>query len=669
MGNNNTSNNKNTKSETEPEEKKKKEAENNTNKEPEPEETNENGQNINKNENISMNESYSYEKIKNIINENKSKKASKSKKNSKSNPVNQVMPKNNIENNLIIGGNENKKENNTKNINKEEIKIEEPKNIINININNKKDLNSENKLERGKNEEKIVKNEENRKNEEKEENEDEGSEENAESEENENKIEKNEKQKNIEKDNIEKEKIIPKYCTIFENINIFNSILIMINNVSKINEKISNINAKDIIDKCEQNNKPYCLSSILYYLNKYMWNDKNENIISEKELYEKYKNYIDYFSMNNSNNANPENYCYNTNNVVQIFESILKTINNELSKENKNISKSFNVKNHPIFSKYINNFANNNKSMISDYFIIHFIFMQYCENCLDFCKKNNLLYNNTIHNYYNFYNLIFNIDNINNYYKENNKALRISFNNNIQTTNYFNLIDCFDYTFICNNNITKRESCINCNQNKYINQYFIFLLPNILPILFINNNNYNFVLQDKINLKDYEKNDIFKNKDNSDNKHYKLTSILCQIIYNQKFICYCINPNNGLWYSYSDGKINKIENMDINAIPLIAFYQNEETIKFKYNNIKRDDKNQICVNINFINQMPDLKLLFNKNTEIKNVIQYIKDIRHLEGNIKLLKSGTKVNDEEILIDLIDIDKDSLEFTVHIFNNN
>ena len=108
--------------------------------------------------------------------------------------------------------------------------------------------------------------------------------------------------------------------------------------------------------------------------------------------------------------------------------------------------------------------------------------------------------------------------------------------------------------------------------------------------------------------------------------------------------------------------------MDINAIPFIAFYQKEELIKFKYKNIKRDDKNKICVNINFINQMPDLKLLFNKNTEIKNVIQYIKDIRQLEGDIKLLKSGTKVNDEEILIDLIDNDKDSLDFTVYLYKD-
>ena len=565
-------------------EKKKKEKEKEKNKMPEPEE---NEQRINTIDNMSFDERLSsFIIINNLINEiNKPIKITKLTKS----------------------------KNSTNNINKEEIKFNEPKNIINININNNT----------------IISNLDNK---------------------------------------IKKDKTIPNYCCIFENINIFNSILIMINNVSKINETILDTNVKEIIDKCEQNNKPYCLSSVLYYLNKYMWNDKNENLISEKELYEKYKNYIDCFSKNNSNNTNPDNYCYNVDNIVNIFESILKIINNELSKENKSIPQSYNIKNHPIFSKYINDFKNNNKSIISEYFITHFIFMQYCENCLNFCKNNNLIYNNTIHNYYYYFNLIFNIDNINNYYKENNKALKRSFHNNIQTTNIFNLIDCFEYTFSCNNNISKREFCINCKQNSYISQYYIFELPDILPIIFSSNNNYNFVLQDKINLKKYERNGLFKNKDNSDIKNYKLISILCQFIYNQKFICYCINPNNGLWYSYTDGKITKVENMDINAIPLIAFYQNEETIKFKYNNIKRDDKNKICLNINFINQMPDLKLLFNKNTEIKNVIQYIRDIRHLEGKIKLLKSGTKVNDEEILIDLIDNDKDYLDFIVHLYKD-
>lgn len=275
-----------------------------------------------------------------------------------------------------------------------------------------------------------------------------------------------------------------------------------------------------------------------------------------------------------------------------------------------------------------------------------------------------------MHSYNYFYNLIFNIDDINNYYKMQNNIMKMNSSNSIQTTNNFNIIDCFDYTFICNNNITKREFCINCKQDSYINQYFIFRFPIILPIIFANNNNYNLVLQDKIILKEYEceKNVLIKNNDNSENKNYKLISILCQFIYNQKFICYCINPKNGFWYSYTDGKICKVENMDINAIPLIVFYQNEETIKFQYNKIKRDDKNKICLNISFINQMPELKLLFNKNTEIKNVIQYIKDLRHLEGNIKLLKSGTKVNDEKLLKDLIDIDKDYLDFVVHIYKD-
>ena len=43
------------------------------------------------------------------------------------------------------------------------------------------------------------------------------------------------------------------------------------------------------------------------------------------------------------------------------------------------------------------------------------------------------------------------------------------------------------------------------------------------------------------------------------------------------FISY--NHKDELWYSYTDGKINKVENMDINAIPLVLVYQIKKPVK------------------------------------------------------------------------------------------
>ena len=75
----------------------------------------------------------------------------------------------------------------------------------------------------------------------------------------------------------------PNYCKVFENINIFNSILIMMNNIDCINNYLSNNITKKYIYSCERN-KQYCLSSILYYINKYIWNFKEKSEISEINL-------------------------------------------------------------------------------------------------------------------------------------------------------------------------------------------------------------------------------------------------------------------------------------------------------------------------------------------------------------------------------------------------
>ena len=113
------------------------------------------------------------------------------------------------------------------------------------------------------------------------------------------KINQNEKLRRIERSysvanfkKIEKKKI-PQYFKIFEKINIFNSILIMLNNIKEINDVFSDINGKDIIQNCEKKYRSNCLTSILYCLNKYMWDNEDKKEISEEELYNKYLNLFD----------------------------------------------------------------------------------------------------------------------------------------------------------------------------------------------------------------------------------------------------------------------------------------------------------------------------------------------------------------------------------------
>ena len=93
----------------------------------------------------------------------------------------------------------------------------------------------------------------------------------------------------------------PKYFRIYEKINIFNSILIMLNNNSIINNYFQKDRKQQII-QCEKNNK-YCLSSILYYLYKYLWYINNTSDIPEKDLIKKYNDFIDIYAETNYKNS------------------------------------------------------------------------------------------------------------------------------------------------------------------------------------------------------------------------------------------------------------------------------------------------------------------------------------------------------------------------------
>ena len=122
------------------------------------------------------------------------------------------------------------------------------------------------------------------------------------------------------KDVSDKTKINPKPpndCILFENINIFNSILIMLINISTINEYFKNDKTKSLIDACDKNNKN-CITSVLFYLHSYLWNTKDKNNISEKDLYYKYLEVL-----NKCSNNITEYFCYDIQNLRTILNFIL----------------------------------------------------------------------------------------------------------------------------------------------------------------------------------------------------------------------------------------------------------------------------------------------------------------------------------------------------------
>lgn len=448
---------------------------------------------------------------------------------------------------------------------------------------------------------------------------------------------------------------------IFNKINIFNSILIMMNNISYMNEYFSKLEIKDTISDCENHNQPFCLTSILYYINKFMWNNNDKDLIGKNDLNKKYSNYFNTFSNNNSKNANYEKFCYDIKNAGFILQSIYSTINTELTKEKKKPFKpKFNEK-HPILSNYYNSFFEKNNSKISDLFIGHYVIQTICQNC-----------QSKIHKYNYFYYLNFDSNNINKYSINNNplqmscmnfnnnfminpmmnnnfmnvNPLGISYNNvpnntnytnnqNINITDYFNNIipKCFNkkYQIFCN---------VCCMNTYYEDIYNIYSLPNILSLEFSNNEKCNFILQDELNLQKCTQ--FYPDKSNG---IYKLISIICQISYNMKFICYCFNHKKCLWYSYTDGSINEIEKMDINAIPILAFYQCGTNLE-NYKKIEIENVDKICLNIRLLSG--DKKIFFNKNSTIGKLKQYISST-FKPGNItRLLINGEIADNNKIL---------------------
>ena len=188
------------------------------------------------------------------------------------------------------------------------------------------------------------------------------------------------------------------------------------------------------------------------------------------------------------------------------------------------------------------------------------------------------------------------------------------------------------------------EFCSSCNLNTNKSQYnLIYSPPNILTLILVNNEkneNWNFIIQDEINIKKY----IFNSKND---RIYLLISCLCRLSNTGKYICYCINPKDSYWYRYSDEKINRVEKIDEYAVPLILFYQSKSTLNFKYNKIMIINK--VNLTVKFTNGMEPKNMSFDMESSIKSVIEKILTTINLKRlKVKLLINGERTKDDEIL---------------------
>jgi hypothetical protein len=310
--------------------------------------------------------------------------------------------------------------------------------------------------------------------------------------------------------------------------------------------------------------------------------------------------------------------------------------------------------------QYLNSINKAYNSILSENLMGLYKYQKQCEYCRDRANKSGFNFNyNYEYEYKTFYEITFNLSEINYYYKSKNSSQFSQNNTGFYNNNFINynnlnnerqniyLDQCFDYTFNERNRKIIMEYCNSCRLNTNKSQYnLIYSPPNILTIILTNNEyneNCNFIFQDKLNLKKYILN-------SSNDRIYLLISCLCRLSNNGKYICYCFNPKDSNWYSYSDGKINKIEKMDECAVPLILFYQSVITMSFEYKKIMIINKlNEVCLTVKFNNGIQPINISFNKENSIKSVIEKILLTINLQGaKGKLSINGERAIEDEKL---------------------
>ena len=286
-------------------------------------------------------------------------------------------------------------------------------------------------------------------------------------------------------------------------------------------------------------------------------------------------------------------------------------------------------------------FHGKNKSVISDSFNGFYQEISTCLNCKGIIEKNFNIYVPNI-KYSTFNYLYFNLNDIA-ISKMNNNIMN-SYNVNYPNQDNFklNIYDCLNYQL----NKLYQSSCNLCHcYNLNIIQKKYFTLPNALTVI-INNNNGNFIINNKINLYCVKC-----------NYEYYLVGMLCKLSYNDRLIVYNYNKNDKIWYYYDKCElfnsyiVRSSTDLDINAIPYVLLYQKSKTLKDKYSHINIEKaNNKIGYTFKFQNGLPQRKIFFGKDITVGEAKNEIKNYFKLK-NINFLINAKKQSDSEILKDV------------------
>ena len=237
------------------------------------------------------------------------------------------------------------------------------------------------------------------------------------------------------------------------------------------------------------------------------------------------------------------------NMVENKYNNYINNVNNDLRDKKKS------------FDNYLNNFKENNKSKISDIFYgTYYSYTQFL------CGHQEYNFQSYTFGFYSFQQVLQNKIST---YQSGQNPLYI---NRIFNANEINIYDCLFYDSQIKSGY---KLCTICSvEQQCNNKNIIYSAPKILCFVFNKNENVpmmNFNIENNIN--------IYQFSEIKSMINYGLIGIIVYF-YPNRYVAFCKNPVNMLWYSYENDKVEKMftieEILNKRLIPYMLFYQHKE---------------------------------------------------------------------------------------------
>ena len=255
------------------------------------------------------------------------------------------------------------------------------------------------------------------------------------------------------------------------------------------------------------------------------------------------------------------NYNENQEYLIKFLQTRLHEELNKVENKNHNYTNNNLSDKNKSFQNYLNNFKEYNQSKISDIFYgTYYSYTQFL------CGHQEYNFQSYTFGFYSFQQVL------------QNKI--ITFNNGqnpLYINRIFNMneINIYDCLFYDNQIKSGYKLCKICSiEQQCSNKNIIYSAPKILCFVFNKNENVpmmNFNIENNIN--------IYQFSEIKSMINYELIGIIVYF-YPNRYVAFCKNPVNMLWYSYENDKVEKMftieEILNKRLIPYMLFYQHKK---------------------------------------------------------------------------------------------